>query len=251
MTNGGSKMISRRINTTKLDIIQIGTKMFLEKGYSRTNTRELCDALDISPGNLTFHFPTKEHLLSVLVDMLCGFQSQTMERLVDEGKSSLMAFCLELMTMAAACEESESIRDFYVAAYTHPMTLEMIRKNDALRAKQIFGEFCQDWSDERFLEAETLISGIEYGTLMTTESSASLEFRIAGALNGIMLIFGVPEDTRRMKIQKVLSMDYRAIGHQLIEDFIKYVDDTTEQAFEALIEERKRRRAAYKARHKQ
>ena len=31
-------------------------------------------ALNMSPGNLTFHYPTKEHLLAVLTDMLCHFQ---------------------------------------------------------------------------------------------------------------------------------------------------------------------------------
>lgn len=235
-------MAARRINTTKLDIIRVGTRMFLERGYTNTNTRALCEVLDISPGNLTFHFPTKEHLLAVLVDMLCDFQSQMMERLVDEGKSSLLAFCLELMTIAAACDGNEVIKEFYISSYTHPMTLEIIRKNDTGRAKEIFGEYCPGWSDERFLEAETLISGIEYGTLMTTESSAHLEFRIAGALNGIMLIFGVPEETRRIKINKVLAMDYRAIGRQVIEEFIKFVEETNEQALEELIERKKNKK---------
>lgn len=56
----------------------------------------ICDELDMSPGNITFYFPTKEHLLAVLVDMMCDFQWRLMEHEANEGYSSVMALCLEL-----------------------------------------------------------------------------------------------------------------------------------------------------------
>ena len=226
---------AKKANVTKLRIIQVGTRMFLEKGYSNTSTSMLCKELEISPGNLTFHFATKEHLLTVLVDMLCDFQMQVMQHYLDEGKTSLMALCLELMTMAAICEESEAAKDFYISSYTHPMTLEIIRKNDKERAKTIFGEFCKDWTDVQFREAEVLVSGIEYGTLMTTESSSPLDMRISGALDGIMKIFEVPKETRKMKIEKVMAMDYRSIGRRILKEFIEYIETTNEQALEEML----------------
>lgn len=217
---------------TKLDIIRVASRMFLEEGYSNTSIREIAGKLNISPGHLMFYFPTKEHLLAEVVDILCEFQWQLIKRITDDGQSQLMAICFELTTMAAACEESEIARDFYISAYTGRLTLEKIRKNDAERSHEIFGEYCKGWTDTQFLEAETLISGIEYSTFMTTESSSPLDVRISGALNALMTIYNVPEEKRREKIKKTLSMDYRSMGKQILSEFINYVEETTEAAFE-------------------
>ena len=122
------------------------------------------------------------------------------------------------------------------SAYTRPLTLEIIRKNDAQRAKLVFAEYCLDWSDEQFAEVETLVSGIEYATLMTTEDSAPIDMRISGALNNIMMLYQVPEEIRRQKIQRVLAMDYTAIGRAVLQEFIAYIEETTEQAFEEVLD---------------
>jgi hypothetical protein len=176
----------------------------------------------------------------VLVDELFDFQSKMMDQAAEDGKSSLLAYCLELTSIAVACEESEIARDFYISSYTSPVTLEIIRKNDSERAREIFGDYCQNWSDNQFLEAETLISGIEYATFMTTESSSPLDVRISGALNTIMMIYNVPEEIRKDKIRKALSLDYRSMGKLILSEFVKYVNDTNESTFEELISSKKK-----------
>ena len=210
---------------TKQEIIKVGTKMFLEDGFTKTTVAKIAKELDISPGNLTFHFPTKEHLLSVLVDELCQFQWKVIERYVEDGKTSLLAVCLEFSAMVAVCEENEIVKDFFISSYNQPMTLEIIRKNDAEKAKKIFGIYCKDWKDEHYEEAETLVSGIEYATLMTTESSQNLEVRIAGALNAIMSIYNVPEEIRKIKIHKVLTIDYKETGRKILKEFFEYISE--------------------------
>lgn len=222
---------------TRLEIIQVASHLFLEKGYSNTSVKAISNELDMSTGNLTFYFPSKEDLLAVLVHMLCDFQWKMMEYEAGEGVSSIMAICLELTAMAAMSEESEIAKDLYLSAYSSPISLEIIRKNDASRAKKVFKDYCCDWTDEQFAEAETLVSGIEYATLMTTADSASLELRIEGALNNILTIYGVPEDLRKKKITKVLEMDYRKIGSRVLKGFKEYVEQTNEQAFDVIIHE--------------
>ena len=219
---------------TKLEIIKVASKMFLEGGYSKTTIRSICKRLDISPGHLMFYFPTKEHLLAEVVDLLCSFQWELIKRVTNEGASQLMAVCFEMTTMASACEESEIAKDLYISSYTGALTLEKIRKNDTERAKEIFGEYCQNWSDQQFREAETLVSGIEYATFMTTDSSSALDMRISGALDTIMGIYNVPKETRERKIQKALSLDYRKMGKEILYEFIKYVNETNESAFEEI-----------------
>ena len=179
---------------TKLEIIQVATKKFIEKGFSNTSIKVISDELNMSTGNITFYFPSKEHLLAELVDMLCEFQWKMMEDETSGGKSSIMALALELVAMASMCEEDEKAKNFYISAYTSALSLEIIRRNDAKRAKELFSEYCINWTEEQFVEAETLVSGIEYATLMTTGDSAPLNVRIAGAVNTVLRIYNVPEE---------------------------------------------------------
>ena len=219
-------------NAIKMAMVRVANRMFLERGFSNTSVKAIAQELGISTGHITFYYPTKEHLLAILVEKLCDFQWQMMNQTVDEGKTSLMAICLELVAMAAICEENEIAKDFYLSSYTNPMCLEIIRRSDTRRAKEVFGEYCTGWNDENFAEAETLVSGIEYATLMTTHDSASLEIRIVGALNQIMTLYNVPEDVRKMKIDKVLAMDYGNIGRRIFTEFTEYIDSENSRLLE-------------------
>jgi len=215
---------------TKIEIVQEASKQFLEKGYSHTTLAAISKELDMSPGNLTFHFPTKEQLLAELVEMLCDFRQVLLEEEVAEGTSSLMAYCLELVTTAAASDQNEVAKDFFLSAYRSQITMELLRKRDKMRSKELFRAFCPDWTDDRFEEAVTLVSGIKYATLMTTAESAPLPLRITGALNAILSIYQVPKGKRDEKLTKALNLDYRALSLRILKEFREYVDRTTEQA---------------------
>lgn len=228
----------RKSELTKLEIIRVATLKFLLNGYSATTVKAIADELDMSTGNLTFYYPSKEHLLAELTDMLCGFQWQMMETEADEGISSLLALCLELTTLAAICNVNDIAKDFFVSSYQSPMCLEIIHFNDASRAKNVFGEYCEGWDDVKFAEAEILVAGIEYATLMATDKEIPLDVKIAGALNQIMTIYNVPEDIRKTKIRKALATDYFSLGKRVIRGFIEYVEKTNEQALEELINRR-------------
>ena len=220
---------------TKLEIVTEATKQFLEKGYTNTSANAVAKALGMSQGNLTFHFPTKEHLLVVLVDMLCDFQWKRMEIEANDGRSSIMAICLELTSMASACESDEIIKDFFLSAYSSPLCLDIIRKKDSTRAKKVFGAYRPNWTDEQFAEAEILVSGIEYATLMAAGDPVSLETRITGALSSILSIYGISEEMRNIKLKKVFALDYMSLGKHVLEDFKKYVTTSNDEAFHALI----------------
>ena len=220
---------------TKLEIIQVATKKFIEKGFSNTSIKVISDELNMSTGNITFYFPSKEHLLAELVDMLCEFQWKMMEDETSGGKSSIMALALELVALASMCEEDEKAKNFYISAYTSALSLEIIRRNDAKRAKELFSEYCINWTEEQFVEAETLVSGIEYATLMTTGDSAPLNVRIAGAVNTVLRIYNVPEEIIDKTLDKVLVMNYRRIGKRVLKEFKEYVENVTEQAFYDLL----------------
>ena len=212
------------LESTKNKILRVSTTMFLEVGYSKTSPQMIAKELKVSTGNLTYYYPTKEHLLAVLTDLLCKFQWKMIKDEAEDGISLLLAICLELMTMAAACEESEVAKDFFVSTYQSPKCLEIIHNNDTARAKEVFAEYCPDWTDEQFREAEILVAGIEHATLSNIDYTVPLETRISGALNTIMMIYNVPEEIRKIKIEKVLAMDYRSIGKRIFNEFKEYVE---------------------------
>ncbi len=219
-------MALKKSDITKREILKTAIQLFFEKGYSAVSPNAIAKALNMSTGNLTYYFPTKEHLLAVLVDDLCKFQRKLIEEEVEDGISSVMAICLELMTMASACESNPIAKDFFISSYQSPVTLKIIRENDTERSKIVYAEYCKGWTDEQFAEAELLVSGIEYATLMSLDEHISLETRIAGALDKILIIYGVPEDLRKMKIAKALGYDYKNIGERVFKDFSEYVYKT-------------------------
>lgn len=220
---------------TKTEIVQEACKQFLEKGYSNTTVSAIAKALGMSPGNLTFHYPTKDHLLSELVEMMCVFQWNLIEEEVDDGYSMVMALCFEFAYIVSTCEDDEIIRDFFLSAYRSPVCLDIIRKNDCERAKEIFKSHRPDWTDEQFASAEILVSGIEYASIMEAGEDVPLETRISVATQNILTIYGIPEDVCKKKIKRVLETDYRVKGKQILDDFKAYVNRSNEQAFRELL----------------
>ena len=229
---GGITIVIRvdRKELTRSEIVRVAANCFLNDGYTKTTVHSMCKKLNMSPGNMTFHFPTKEHMLAELVEMLCKYQWRLMEEEAQDGYSSVMAICLELLTIASACEQDEVAKDFFLSTYRSEICMDLIRRNDKERAKEVFKEYCSDWTDDYFAEAEALVSGIEYAVFFTTSNSAPLEIRVGGALRTILSIYNVPKELRDEKIRKVLAMNYKALGMDTLKKFRAYVDQTTEQA---------------------
>ena len=167
--------------------------MFIEDGYSNSSINQLSKNLDLSPGNVTFYFRTKEHLLETLVDEMFEFQNIMMEQETQEGISSLLAYCLELTAIAAVCEESEIARDFYASSYSSALTLQSIRENDTPKTREVFGQFRPDWDDMQWVATENIVSGIEYATIMTREENTPLALQIEKTLDTILYIYGVQD----------------------------------------------------------
>ena len=64
----------KKESPVRLAIIQAATELFFERGFSKTTAAAVCARAKIGTGNLTSYFPTKEHILEVLVKMMIEFQ---------------------------------------------------------------------------------------------------------------------------------------------------------------------------------
>lgn len=216
-----------KINT-RLEIIQVATRLFLERGYTNVLVSDIVGEIGISKGNLTFYFPTKEHLLAELIHRLCDFQWELMGKTAAE-KNPLTAYLLEITAMTASCCENPVAKELYVSAYTSQLSLEIIRENDTRKAKKIFAEYCPDWTGEDFIIAENIASGIEYSLFTGRQEQESA---IAAGLNAIMMVYHVPEEVRRQMTEDVLNMDYRRMGREMLEEFGQYVEEVNQKALD-------------------
>lgn len=218
-------MTDKKMLNTKYEILQCATKLFLEKGYTDAYVTTIAKLLHISTGNLTFHFPTKEHILAELVKELCAFQWQAEEREKKEDRALLTTYILELVMFASVCVENPNIKDLVVAAYTHSMSLVIIRESDTQRAMRIFKEYCPKWSEMDYIQAENIASGIEYA-MFRTENTDDITFeqRVTSSLDAIMKLYEVPADIRKHTLAEVMSIDYQSKGSRVFEEFCKHVE---------------------------
>ena len=230
---GGAEMARPKMQRTKYEILQCATKLFLEKGYTDTYVSVIAKMLHISTGNLTFWFPTKEHILAELIKELCAFQAQTEEQKVEGEYASIRAYLFELVMHASNCAESSNVKDFMISAYTRPMALEIIRANDTERVKKAFGEFCPEWTETQFIQAENVASGIEYAMLMTENTEKlSFEQRVTSSLDAIMKLYEVPAEIREQIIADVMAEDYRNKARYVFEEFCNYVEEKNREKLE-------------------
>jgi AcrR family transcriptional regulator len=56
--------------STKSAILETSLDLFNTQGYANVGVREIARQLNISPGNLSYHFPKKEDILSILLQRL-------------------------------------------------------------------------------------------------------------------------------------------------------------------------------------
>ena len=60
--------------STRQDILACARRLFDRHGYNGVSMRDIAKELDISVGNLTYHFKKKENLLeAILLNASCPF----------------------------------------------------------------------------------------------------------------------------------------------------------------------------------
>lgn len=228
--------MARPQTTRRFEIIKTATEFIFSVGYSKTSPQMIAKKMNMSTGNITHYFPSKEHLLCTLVEMLCDFQWRMFEDSSEKGFGSIGSICMEMMTVATGCEQSEIARDFFSAVFESEMCRNYLRANHVKRAKQVFEKECQGWTDQDFEQAELMVMGLQYSTIAASDANIPLKIKIPAALDKVLSIYRVEKATRRREIDKVMHLDYQGMSKQVIEAFINFVN---RQSNEALKEMRK------------
>lgn len=225
---------------TKVEILTVSDMLFLKNGYGSTTIKDVCNELDgMSNGNLTHYFATKEILLSELIQKLCLFRQQCFEQRMNDGYSAIEAVCLEIASIVAVSDSDPIAENVYIEAYRSSLSLDIIRKYGVKRAKQIFSQFCTDFSDEEYTVFEGLVTGIIFSTIV--KNPIPLERRLASLLERVLIIYKVPDDIRAQVLHKVMDVDYRTMAAEEYDEFKRYVESYNEQSLREIILSRSRR----------
>ncbi len=65
---------------TKLEIIRSSVALFNKKGFFNVSIKDIADSMRISPGNFTYHFKRKEHLLSAILEEILNSSADIMPK---------------------------------------------------------------------------------------------------------------------------------------------------------------------------
>ncbi len=235
--------MARPQTTRKYEILKNAVEFIFSIGYSNTSPQIIAKKMNMSTGNITHYFPTKEHLLCTIVEMLCDFQWKMFESSSEKGFGSIGSICMEMMTVATGCEQSEIARDFFSAVFESEMCRNYLRKNHVERSKKIFAKECEGWTDQDFEQAELMAMGLQYSTVVASDADISLKVKISSTLDRVLDIYQVDEKARKAEIEKVMNIDYKDISKQVVEAFIGFVNRTSSIALhemEKTVRERER-----------
>lgn len=78
----------KKAQRTKQRILDVSLQLFNEHGERNISTNHICNALDISPGNLYYHFTNKDEIIKQL---LLQYQHQTLAYLTVPSDRELVA----------------------------------------------------------------------------------------------------------------------------------------------------------------
>lgn len=227
---------------TKAEIVQAACAAFLQNGYSNTCYRELGQVLDMSTGNITYYYPSKDSLLAALTEHLCEFRTAQFEKRVANGITPVEAICTELAHTLAINAGNDIAEDMYLSMYKSPLCRDMLCRHGVERAKRVFAEYCSDLTDEQYSVAESQVMGISFSCSVTDPDVAlTLESRIRTLLRGVHLIYNILEDEIQAITEKLLSADYLSRSREEYEAFKKYVIDSNEQRLYDLLNVKRRR----------
>jgi AcrR family transcriptional regulator len=111
------------VSETRRRILDTARRLFNEEGLSRVGVRDVARALEMSPGNLAYHFPTKDDLVEALVvelhelnlatvfaGMPASMSIETLYRLATGAMRNMVAYRFVLLGYADAVARSRRLR---------------------------------------------------------------------------------------------------------------------------------------------
>lgn len=115
-------MLLSKVNTKK-KILEAALEQFNRRGFAQVNMKDIAEAAGISPGNLAYHFKSKESILQALYEQL------------ESERQKLLSAVLQLPTFEHAHEKTQAILELsYRFRFFYLNTLDIAQESEEVAA---------------------------------------------------------------------------------------------------------------------
>lgn len=213
----------------KKKTIAAGIKLFIEKGYSKTTTSDICRVAGVSNGSFFNVFHAKDGLLMELAKNMFSSQFDMAKTLLKEDDSTVMLYAVETAVQLAITELNANLREIYVEAYTNPETLRFIYNNTTTELCAIFGKFNPTWDESVFFEVEIGTASLMCGYMRyPCDRYFTFEHKVRRFLEISLKAFNIPKNISDEVIQKTLNLDMLEVAVGVINRLAESVESEYE-----------------------
>ncbi len=218
-------MAHRENNATQQAIVNSAIRNFLINGFHHTSAKMICEEVGISPGNLTFWFPTKVDILLEFTKKIMSYHTKFIEYNKSKKEENLYTYCLEIVVQIALCEEKENIRDIYYSMYSEPLTMAYLKDWTAGKNFDILGSYLPGWDLKHFRRVANVTCCIERSALAEPcTADYTLEDKIHLTLTCLLKIYDFDKEQREKIISEILSTDYQKIKTEMLKQLDEFLE---------------------------
>lgn len=200
------------------------TRLFLEKGFRNTSAKMICEEVGISPGNLTFWFPSKADILLEFTKKIMSYHTKFIEYNKNKKEENLYTYCLEIVVQIALCEEKENIRDIYYSMYSDPLTMSYLKDWTAQKNLDILGPYLPEWDLKQFRRTANVTCCIERSALAEPcTEEYTLDDKIRLTLTCLLKIYDIEKNARDKVIVEILATDFKKIKSNMLKQLDEYL----------------------------
>ena len=215
----------------KQTVLLAASKLFLEKGYSQTSTREIAAAADVNVSTMKQFFGAKENILCELVKYVLSSQFKVAKEMIaGKTEDKILYYATETTLQLYLAESSEHIRDLYSAAYSLPATSQYIQQTITEKLEVIFKEQLPELETKDFFKLEIASGGIMRGFMtIPCDMWFTMDQKVASFLEITFKIYDVPKKKIEEAIQFVQQFDYPTLVQKTIHSMLERLESQTVQ----------------------
>ena len=206
--------------------LHAAAKLFLEKGYSNSTTREIAQKAGVNVSARNRAFKSKDNILCELgqsvLDVPFQFTKNLLAGITDD---KILYYAAETTLQLHMAESNEYVRELYAAAYSMPNSSEFIRNAITEWLADLLKEYFPDYETKDFYLMEIASGGIMRG-FMTVPCNMwfTMEQKVEAFLKSSFHVFQIPEEKIREAVEFVSQFDYQKFADTIIKDLLERLE---------------------------
>lgn len=215
--------------TMRSRILHSAARLFLEKGYHESTTREIARQAGVNVSAMNRLMKSKENILCELVKYVIESQFESTQQLLQGvTDDKILFYAAETTLQLYMAESSEHIRELYAVSYSLSHTTDIIQHTITKKLEIIFGDHLPHLEEKDFFELEIASGGV-MRSFMTKPCDMyfTMERKVRRFLEATFLIYRVPQTKIDEAIEFVSRFDFKAIAEKVIGNMLSYLESNT------------------------